>query len=47
MEREVEIEANTPEAVRSREQVVANAESSVRKETMWVVDDELLEYIEF
>lgn len=34
MEQEVEIEVNAPEAVRSREEVEANADLSIRKETV-------------
>jgi hypothetical protein len=53
MEREVEDEVKLPEAVRttaaatSREEVVANPESSMQNETMLVVDDGLLENVDF
>jgi hypothetical protein len=47
MKREVEVKMKTPEAVRSREEVVADANSSTRKETTLVVDDGLLEGIDF
>ena len=52
-EREMEAELDTPQAVRTttattnREQVALNAESIMRKETVLVVDDELLERVDF
>ena len=42
-----EVEVNTPEAVRGRNEVVADADSSVRKETTLIVDDGLLDDIDF
>jgi hypothetical protein len=47
MEQEVNIEVKTLEAVRSREEVVVNAQWSVNEETVLVVDDELLQYTNF
>jgi hypothetical protein len=44
---EAEVEVNTPEAVRGRKEVVADADSSMRKETTLVGDDELLDNIDF
>lgn len=51
-EREMEGELDTPQAVRtttattSREQVAVNSESTMRKETTQIVDDELLENVD-
>ena len=42
-----EVEVNMPEAVRGRNEVVADADSSMRKETTLIVDDGLLDDIDF
>jgi hypothetical protein len=47
LEREAEVKMNTSEAVRGREDAVANAESSIAKKNMLVVDDGLLDNIDF
>lgn len=44
---EAEVEMSTPEAVRGRKEVVANAYSSTRKETTLLVDDGSLDNIDF
>jgi hypothetical protein len=52
-EREIKGLGNTPEAVRTttagtyRENVLTNAKSSIRKETVSLVDDRLLENVDF
>jgi hypothetical protein len=47
LEREAEVKMNTSEAIRGREDVVANAESSIAKKNVLVVDDGLLDNIDF
>jgi hypothetical protein len=47
LEREAEVKMNTPEAARRREEVVANAESSIAKKNVLVMDDGLLDNIGF
>ena len=47
LEREAEVKMNTSEVVRGREDVVANAESSIAKKNLLVVDDGLLDNIDF
>jgi hypothetical protein len=47
LEREAEVKMNTSEAVRVREDVVANVESSIAKKNMSVVDDGLLDNTDF
>jgi hypothetical protein len=47
LERDTEVKMNTPEAARGREEVVANAKSSIAKKDMLVVDDGLLNNIDF
>ena len=43
----MEVKTNTSEAVRGREDVVANAESSIAEKNVLVVDDGLLDNIDF
>jgi hypothetical protein len=51
--REIKGSGNTPEAVRTttaetyKENVLTNAKSSIRKETVSLVDDRLLENVDF